>query len=131
MYLTVGTSLSCFYFYILCYAAVLLKFTYYAYYYIYAQEQKLLSDYYALYVIVHEEFTACSTVSHGDCFIRVYRLFTTIFYKCLILLLILILHSYYAGIVLNAFSDPLSSKLCHNRRIPTLQYAPCIQLLCM
>ena len=37
-----------------------------------------------LYVIVHEEFTTCSTLSHGDCFIRVYRLFTTIFYKCLI-----------------------------------------------
>ena len=80
-----------------------------------------------LYVIVHEEFTACSTLSHGDCSIRVYQLFTTIFYKCLILLVILILHSYYAGIMLNAFSDPCSKLCCHNRRVPTLQYAPCIQ----
>ena len=35
----VGTDLLCFYFYPLCYAAVLLKFTYYAQYY--AQEQEL------------------------------------------------------------------------------------------
>ena len=27
---------------------------------------------------------------YGDCFIRVYRLFTTIFHKCLILLLIIL-----------------------------------------
>ena len=31
-------------------------------------------------------------LSYGDCTIRVYRLFTTIFHKCLILLLIFILH---------------------------------------
>ena len=36
-----GTSLLCFYFYPLCYAAVLVKFTYYT------QEQEFLSDYYA------------------------------------------------------------------------------------
>ena len=35
-------------FYPLCYAAVLLKFTYYAQFY--AQEQELLSDYYAFYM---------------------------------------------------------------------------------
>ena len=29
---------------------------------------------------------------HNDCFIRVYRSFTTIFFQCLILLLIFILH---------------------------------------
>ena len=44
--LQVGTSLLCFYFYLLCYAAVPLEFTYYA------QEQGLLSDYYAIYVQV-------------------------------------------------------------------------------
>ena len=49
----IGTSLLYFYFYLLCYAAVLLKFTYYAQYY--AQEQKLLSDY--IYTILHEQFT--------------------------------------------------------------------------
>ena len=35
-----------FYFYLLCYAAVLLKVTYYAHYYI--QEQELWSDYYII-----------------------------------------------------------------------------------
>ena len=45
---TLGTSLLCFYFYPLCYATVLIKFTYYAQYY--AQEQELLSDYYASYM---------------------------------------------------------------------------------
>ena len=40
----------CFYFYPLFYAAVFLKFTYYAQYY--AQEQELLSDYYAIYTQV-------------------------------------------------------------------------------
>ena len=43
-----GTNLLCFYFCPLCYAAVLLKFTYYAQYY--AEEQELLSDYYAIYI---------------------------------------------------------------------------------
>ena len=37
-------------FYLLCHAAVLLKFTYYAQFY--AQEQKLWSDYYANYIQV-------------------------------------------------------------------------------
>ena len=63
----VGISLLCFYFYILCYAAVLLNFTYYA------QEQELLSDYYAIYIQV------CMNNSlhvvdnfYKDCFIKVY-----------------------------------------------------------
>ena len=44
-----GTSLICYYFYPLCYVAVLLKFTYYAQYY--APEQNYtLSDYYAVYM---------------------------------------------------------------------------------
>ena len=47
-HIRVGTSLLRFYFYPLCYAAVLLTFTYYAQYY--AQEQELLSDYYAFYI---------------------------------------------------------------------------------
>ena len=37
---------------------MLLTITYYAQYY--AQEQELLSDYYALYAILHKQFTACS-----------------------------------------------------------------------
>ena len=41
-----GTSLLCFYFYSLCYAAVLLKFACYAQYH--AQEQELLSNYVAI-----------------------------------------------------------------------------------
>ena len=45
--LCVGSSLFCFCFYSLCYAAVLLKFICYAQYY--AQEQELLWDYYAFY----------------------------------------------------------------------------------
>ena len=48
-----GTSLRCFYFYPLCYAAVFLKFTYYPQYY--AQEQELLSDYYA----IHDHIQSC------------------------------------------------------------------------
>ena len=44
----IGTSLLCFYFYLLCYAAVFLKVTYYAQYY--TQEHELLSDYYAFYM---------------------------------------------------------------------------------
>ena len=56
----IRTSLLCFYFYMLCYAAVLLKFTYYYAQY-YAQEQGLLPDYnYDLccsYTILHEQFT--------------------------------------------------------------------------
>ena len=46
----VGTSLLRFYFYPLCYAAVLLKFTYYAQHY--AQVQELWSEYYAIYIQV-------------------------------------------------------------------------------
>ena len=42
----VGTSLLRFYFYPLCYAVVLLKFTYYA------QVQELWSEYYAIYIQV-------------------------------------------------------------------------------
>ena len=65
--LILGTSLLCFYFYPLCYAAVLLKFTYHA------QEQELLSDYYAIYM------RSCMSSSlhvvdnfYKDYFIRVY-----------------------------------------------------------
>ena len=43
----IGTSLLCFYFYLLCFAAVLLKSTYCAQHY--AQEQEL-SDYYGAYI---------------------------------------------------------------------------------
>ena len=46
--LPLGSSLSCFNFYLLYYAAVLIKFTLYAHYY--AQEQEFLSDYYAFYM---------------------------------------------------------------------------------
>ena len=56
---SIGTSILCFYFYPLCYAAVsavLLKFTYYAQ----EAEEKLLSYHYAFYVIFHEQFTTCS-----------------------------------------------------------------------
>ena len=61
-----------------------------------------------LYAILYELFTTCSTVilecineryqsirnvlSYDDCSIRVYQWFTTIFHKCLILVLIFILH---------------------------------------
>ena len=45
-----GTSLLYFDFYLLYYAAVLLKFTYYAQYY--AQEQELWWEYYAIYIQV-------------------------------------------------------------------------------
>ena len=91
----VGTSLLCFYFYPLCYAAVLLKFTYYA------QEQELLSDYYAIYIqfcisnslhVVDNFYKDCFigkryqvyhyALSYYDCSIGVYRSFTTIFHKC-------------------------------------------------
>ena len=44
----IGTTLLCFYFYLLCFAVVLLKSTYYAQHY--AQEQELLSDYYGIYI---------------------------------------------------------------------------------
>ena len=54
------TSLLCFYFYPLCYAAVLLKFTYYA------QEQELLSDYYAFYM----QFWMNNSLHVADNFIR-------------------------------------------------------------
>ena len=52
-----------FYFYPLCYAAVLLKVTYYA------QEQELLSDYYAV------GMSNSLHVAHNfykDCFVKVY-----------------------------------------------------------
>ena len=57
-------------------------------------------------------------LSYDDCSIRVYRLFTTIFHKLLNIAIITLL--YYAGIMLNAVSDLLCSKLCwHNSRVPT------------
>ena len=52
------------------------------------------------------------SVRHNDCSNKVYQSFITIFKK----------YSYYAGIMLNAFSDPLCSKLCwHNRLVPITQ----------
>ena len=91
----------------LCYAAVLLKFTYYAQYY--AQEQELLSDYYTIHIqfcmnnslhvadnfimtalleCINEWYQVCHyALSYGGCSIKVYRSFITIFHKRLILLL--------------------------------------------
>ena len=53
----VGTSLLYLYFHLLCYAAVLLKFTYYA------QEQKIVVRvlYYAIYVQVYKSNTQLAT----------------------------------------------------------------------
>ena len=80
---------------------MLLKFTYHA------QEQELLSDYYAILHgnSLHVADNFIKTVllecinegikiyhyalSYNDCSIRVYRLFTTIFHKCLILILLI------------------------------------------
>ena len=66
------TSLLCFYFYPSYYAAALLKFTYYAQYYD-AQEEELLSDYYAFYI----QFCMSNSLHvannlYKDCFIKVY-----------------------------------------------------------
>ena len=49
------------------------------------------------------------TLSYNDCSIRVYRSLNTIFYKCLTLLLIFILHfSIMLALAMrNAFYDPL------------------------
>ena len=46
-------------------------------------------------------------LSYDDCSIRVYWSFTTISYKCLIAININFTLSYNAGIMLNAFNDPL------------------------
>ena len=54
------------YFYPLCYAAVLFQFTYYAQQY--AQEQELLSDYYAFYV----QFCMSSSLHVADNFNRLF-----------------------------------------------------------
>ena len=48
-------------------------------------------------------------LSYDDCSIRVYRSFTTISHKCLIAININFIISYYAGIMLNAFNNPLCS----------------------
>ena len=67
----VRTNLLCFYFYPLCYAAVLLKFTYYAQYY--AQEQGLSSDYICyLYTICMNNSLHVANNFYKDCFIKVY-----------------------------------------------------------
>ena len=58
MYGKLRTSLLCFYFYPLCYAAALLKFIYYVRYY--AQEEELLLDYYAYICNFALQFTTCS-----------------------------------------------------------------------
>ena len=47
------------------------------------------------------------TLSYDYCSIIVYRLFTTIFHKSFNIYYTI---SYYAGITLNAFNDPLCSK---------------------
>ena len=57
-------------FYPLCYAAVLLKFTYYAQFY--AQEQELLPDYYAFYMQFCMSNSLHLRQFYKDCFIRVY-----------------------------------------------------------
>ena len=55
----VGTGLLCLFLYLLCYAAVLIKFTYYAQNY--AQEKELCLVYYQyLYAKFHEQVTAYS-----------------------------------------------------------------------
>ena len=66
-----GISLLCVYFYLLCYAAVLLKFTYYTQ--CYAQEQELLSDYYAIHIqfCINNSLHVADNL-YKDCFIRVY-----------------------------------------------------------
>ena len=61
---TLGNSLLCVYFYPLCYAAVLLKFTYYTQYY--AQEEELSSDYYAFYI----QFCMSNSLHVEDNFIK-------------------------------------------------------------
>ena len=50
-------------------------------------------------------------LSHDDCSIRVYRSFTTIFHKIDAINISCTLPCY-AGIMLNAFNNPLCSKLC-------------------
>ena len=57
------------------------------------------------------------TLLNDDCSIRVYRLFTTIFHKRINMAIYLF---YIFPIMLNAFNDPLRSKLCwYNRRVPS------------
>ena len=58
-------------FYSLCYAAVLLKFTYYAQYY--AQKQELLSDYYTFYMqFCMSDMLHVADNFYKGCFITVY-----------------------------------------------------------
>ena len=68
-YHLLGTSLSC---YLICYAAVLLIFTYYAQYY--AQEQELWSDYYAIYIQVcmSNSLNVTDNLRKTSCCIRVH-----------------------------------------------------------
>ena len=58
-------------------------------------------------------------LSDNDRSIRVYQLFTAIFHKCMnIAINLFYIFPINAGIMLNAFNDPLCSKLCmHNRGI--------------
>ena len=54
--LFLGTSLLCFYFYPLCYAAVLIKFTYY----VCSRTKIVVRLCCSLCTILHEQFTTCS-----------------------------------------------------------------------
>ena len=60
-------SLLCFYFYLLCYAAVLINFTYYAQYYAHVRDL-CLGIWTVLLWYIHLKYL------YGDCSIRVYRL---------------------------------------------------------
>ena len=95
-----------FIFYLLCYAAVLIKFTYYAqekelclvyFHCLYANLHELIADslerlfYYGVFINCRKH---CYVLLDNDCSIRVYQSFVKNI-------------SCYAGIMLSAFSDPL------------------------
>ena len=122
-----GTSLLCFYSYSLCYATVLLKFTYYA------QEQELFSDYYAFICNYAWQFTTCSKQFLYKLLLECINESTSILYHTMTVLLdytdcllqffinayiainICFVLPYYVGIMLNVFNHPLCSKLCWHK----------------
>ena len=53
--------------------------------------------------------------TYNDSSIRVSQLFITIFHKCMNVVSSVLYVSYYAGIMLNAFIDPLCLKLCWHK----------------
>ena len=62
-------------------------------------------------------------LSDDDCFIRVYQLFTAIFYKCMNIASN-VFYVFPIMLIINAFNDPLIMlkiiAVCrHNRRVPT------------